>query len=167
MRQSKLDTYMLGIAHLTALQSKAQRLQVGAVFARDGRPLCTGWNGILEGLADDNCELPDGTSKPSVIHAEMNALRYMAKSGISTNEATLYITHAPCINCAKHLAGIGLTRIVYTTLYRSSEGLDFLSNNTNIILEQKDFTWTHVVPVTSHSRLATTSALSAMPASML
>ena len=161
MTQHKLDTYMLGIAHLTALQSKAQRLKVGAVFSRDGRPLCTGWNGMLEGIADDLCELPDGTTKPSVIHAEMNALRYMARAGISTNGATLYITHAPCINCAKHLAGIGLERIVYTTLYRSSDGLDFLRDNTNISIEQKDFSWTHVVPVTSLCHQATTLDLSA------
>ena len=161
MTQHKLDTYMLGIAHLTALQSKAQRLKVGAVFSRDGRPLCTGWNGMLEGIADDSCELPDGTTKPSVIHAEMNALRYMARAGISTNGATLYITHAPCINCAKHLAGIGLTRLVYTTLYRSSEGLDFLRDNTNISIDQKDFSWTHVVPATPHCHQATTLDLSA------
>ena len=161
MTQHKLDTYMLGIAHLTALQSKAQRLQVGAVFSRDGRPLCTGWNGMLEGISDDSCELPDGTTKPSVIHAEMNALRYMARAGISTSGATLYITHAPCINCAKHLAGIGLERIVYTTLYRSSDGLDFLRANTSITIDQKDFSWTHVVPATLHSPTVTTWALSA------
>ena len=128
MTQHKLDTYMLGIAHLTALQSKATRLKVGAVFSRDGRPLCTGWNGMLEGIADDSCELPDGTTKPSVIHAEMNALRYMARAGISTNGATLYITHAPCINCAKHLAGIGLEAVVYSHTYRSTEGIDFLKS---------------------------------------
>ena len=161
MTQYKLDTYMLGIAHLTALQSKANRLKVGAVFARDGRPLCTGWNGMLEGLTDDSCELPDGTTKPSVIHAEMNALRYMARAGISTSGATLYITHAPCINCAKHIAGIGLQRIVYTTLYRSSDGLDFLRDNTTIQLDQKDFSWTHVVPATAHYQTVTISALSA------
>ena len=161
MTQHKLDTYMLGIAHLTALQSKATRLQVGAVFARDGRPLCTGWNGMLEGITDDSCELPDGTTKPSVIHAEMNALRYMARAGISTAGATLYITHAPCINCAKHIAGIGLSRIVYTTLYRSSEGLDFLQANTSILIDQKDFSWTHVVPATPLSPIVTISALSA------
>ena len=128
MTQHKLDAYMLGIAHLTALQSKAQRLKVGAVLSRDGRPLCTGWNGMLEGIADDSCELPDGTTKPSVIHAEMNALRYMARAGISTNGATLYITHAPCINCAKHLAGIGLEAVVYSHTYRSTEGIDFLKS---------------------------------------
>ena len=161
MRQSKLDTYMLGIAHLTALQSKAQRLKVGAVFSRDGRPLCTGWNGMLEGIADDSCEDSLGNTKSSVIHAEMNALRYMARAGISTDGATLYITHAPCINCAKHLAGIGLERIVYTTLYRSSEGLDFIRNNTSIIIEQKDFSWTHVVPAINPYHQATTWALSA------
>ena len=156
---ARFDAYMLSIADLTASMSKATRLKVGAVFSRDNRPLCTGWNGMLEGIADDSCEhLVNGqlVTKPTVIHAEMNALRYMARAGISTSGATLYITHAPCINCAKHLAGIGLERIVYTTLYRSSEGLDFLRNNTSIIIEQKDFSWTHVVPATSLCQTVTT-----------
>ena len=152
MTTQRIDTYMMAIAHITAAMSKAKRLKVGAVFSRDGRPLCTGWNGVLEGLTDDSCETvgycscsmpefgvgilgcPDCNgvgmvykTKPSVIHAEMNALRYMAKSGISTDGATLYITHAPCINCAKHLAGIGLSRIVYQHSYRSTAGIEFLS----------------------------------------
>ena len=131
MLQSRIDNYMLSIAHLTASMSKATRLKVGAVFARDGRPLCTGWNGVLEGSADDSCEhIIDGqlTTKPTVIHAEMNALRYMARAGISTDGATLYITHAPCINCAKHLAGIGLEAVVYSHTYRSTEGIDYLKS---------------------------------------
>lgn len=126
----KLDQYMLDIAHLTARMSKCERLKVGAVFARDGRPLATGWNGMLENSPDDCCEKTvDGVtrSKDLVIHAEMNALRYMAMRGISTLGATLYITHAPCINCAKHLAGIGLLRIVYSYPYRDSAGIDYLS----------------------------------------
>lgn len=49
MQLSRIDTYMMSIAFLTASMSKAKRLQVGAVFARDNRPLCTGWNGVLEG----------------------------------------------------------------------------------------------------------------------
>ena len=131
MQQSRIDNYMLSIAHLTASMSKATRLKVGAVFARDGRPLCTGWNGVLEGSADDSCEyILNGqlTTKPTVIHAEMNALRYMARAGISTSGATLYITHAPCINCAKHLAGIGLAAVVYSHTYRSTDGIDYLNS---------------------------------------
>ena len=126
---------MLSIADLTASMSKATRLKVGAVFSRDNRPLCTGWNGVLEGLPDDSCEeLIDGqlVTKPTVIHAEMNALRYMARAGIPTQGATLYLTHAPCIDCAKHLAGIGLSRIVYRHAYRSTEGIDYLRKFTSI-----------------------------------
>ena len=132
---NKFDNYMLSIADLTASMSKATRLKVGAVFSRDNRPLCTGWNGVLEGLPDDSCEeLIDGqlVTKPTVIHAEMNALRYMARAGIPTQDATLYLTHAPCINCAKHLAGIGLSRIVYRHAYRSTEGIDYLRKFTSI-----------------------------------
>ena len=132
---NKFDNYMLSIADLTASMSKATRLKVGAVFSRDNRPLCTGWNGVLEGLPDDSCEeLIDGqlVTKSTVIHAEMNALRYMARAGIPTQDATLYLTHAPCINCAKHLAGIGLSRIVYRHAYRSTEGIDYLRKFTSI-----------------------------------
>ena len=132
----KLDIYMLRIALLTASMSKCTRLKVGAVFARDGRPLATGWNGLLEGSPDDCCEETiDGVtrSKDLVIHAEMNALRYMARKGIPTEGATLYITHAPCINCAKHLAGIGLSRIVYIHDYRDSSGIEHLRTRVPVI----------------------------------
>lgn len=132
---NKFDNYMLSIADLTASMSKATRLKVGAVFSRDNRPLCTGWNGVLEGSPDDSCEhLVNGqlVTKPTVIHAEMNALRYMARAGIPTEGATLYLTHAPCIDCAKHLAGIGLSRIVYCHAYRSTEGIDYLRKFTSI-----------------------------------
>ena len=132
---NKFDNYMLSIADLTASMSKATRLKVGAVFSRDNRPLCTGWNGVIEGSPDDSCEhLVNGqlVTKPTVIHAEMNALRYMARAGIPTEGATLYLTHAPCIDCAKHLAGIGLSRIVYRHAYRSTEGIDYLRKFTSI-----------------------------------
>lgn len=132
---NKFDNYMLSIADLTASMSKATRLKVGAVFSRDNRPLCTGWNGVLEGSPDDSCEhLVNGqlVTKPTVIHAEMNALRYMARAGIPTEGATLYLTHAPCIDCAKHLAGIGLSSIVYRHAYRSTEGIDYLRKFTSI-----------------------------------
>jgi len=131
MKVQKIDQYLLAIAHLTARMSKCKRLQVGAVFARDGRPLATGWNGMLENSPDDCCEETiDGVtrSKDLVIHAEMNALRYMAREGISTSGATLYITHAPCINCAKHLAGIGLVRVVYTHPYKDPRGINYLAS---------------------------------------
>ena len=149
MHQSKLDSYMMKIAILTSQMSKCNRLKVGAVFERDGRPLCTGWNGLLEGIDDDCCEEEincscssigvineycsrcNGTgkvlkSKEEVIHAEMNALRYMAKAGISTEGATLYITHAPCVNCAKHIAGLGLKKVIYNQDYKSLDGVNLL-----------------------------------------
>ena len=143
---------MMSIADLTSSMSKCTRLKVGAVFERDGRPLCTGWNGLLEGVDDDCCEhevtctcyegitdtmrpckVCNGTgkvlkTKDTVIHAEMNALRYMAKAGISTVGATLYITHAPCVNCAKHIAGLGLKEIIYKNDYRDFDGINHLKS---------------------------------------
>ena len=172
MNQQKLNNYMMQIAELTSTMSKCQRLKVGCVFERDGRPLCTGWNGILEGIDDDCCEeivgeetcsyckgvgyfetpgvmsfdCPDcnGTgklnilkTKDSVIHAEMNALRYMARAGISTLGATLYITHAPCVNCAKHISGLGLSKVIYKNDYRDTDGVNLLKQ-CNIKIEKME-----------------------------
>ena len=141
MKSDKIDEYMLSIASLTASMSKCNRLKVGAVFARDGRPLATGWNGMLENSTDDCCEeTTNGVtkSKDLVIHAEMNALRYMAMEGIPTKGATLYITHAPCVNCAKHLAGIGLSKLVYRNVYRDPSGLEYLKTRIPTVVQLKD-----------------------------
>ena len=67
-------------------------------------------------------------TNPNVIHAEMNALMFAAKQGISTNDATMYVTHCPCINCAKHIIQAGIKRVVYSEEYRSTEGLELLEN---------------------------------------
>lgn len=139
MNQQKIDNYMMRIAELTAEMSKCEKMQVGAVFAKDGRPIATGWNGKIEGAKDDCCEyqLEDGSLKTydDVIHAEMNALRYMVREGLSSKGCTLYITHMPCINCSKHLSGIGLERIVYLNEYIDISGVNYLKEH-NIKIEK-------------------------------
>jgi len=67
-------------------------------------------------------------TNPNVIHSEMNALMFAAKQGISTEGATMYITHSPCINCAKHILQAGIKRVVYEKDYREDEGLKLLKS---------------------------------------
>ena len=135
---NKFDSYMLSIADLTASMSKATRLKVGAVFSRDNRPLCTGWNGVLEGLPDDSCEeLIDGqlVTKSTVIHAENALLVKCAREGVSMLGSTVYVTLSCCEHCASMLTSAGVKRVVYLNEYRNSTGVDVLKQ-CGIIVEK-------------------------------
>lgn len=107
----------------------ARRLAVGAVILTKDDAMLYGWNGMPAGW-DNNCEyhLEDGSLKtnPEVLHAEMNALSKLAKSTLSGRDATLYLTHSPCINCAKAVYQAGITTVYFKTDYRSDEGAEFL-----------------------------------------
>ena len=123
---SKYDTSMIITAFTFAEQSYCKRLKVGAVLAREGRILATGYNGTITGTSN-TCECEDGTTSDFTLHAEQNLITFCAKHGIPTNGTTIYITHSPCKQCSKLIAQSGITEVVYSTPYRDSEGLDFLS----------------------------------------
>lgn len=122
----KYDQSMLSTAYIFSQQSYCTRLKVGAVLARDGRILATGYNGTISGMPN-TCECEDGATSDFTLHAEQNLITFCAKNGIPTNGTTLYLTHSPCKQCSKLIAQSGITEVVYSTPYRDSEGLDFLS----------------------------------------
>lgn len=122
----KYDQSMLSTAYIFSQQSYCTRLKVGAVLARDGRILATGYNGTISGMPN-TCECEDGTTSDFTLHAEQNLITFCAKNGIPTNGTTLYLTHSPCKQCSKLIAQSGITEVVYSTPYRDSEGLDFLT----------------------------------------
>ena len=117
------------IAQRVAELSSARRLQVGAIIVRDDRIISMGYNGMPAGW-DNNCESEqeDGSLKtrPEVLHAEMNALMKLARSHESGNGADLFITHSPCMECAKGIYQAGVHRVYYGTQYRSDQGIRFL-----------------------------------------
>ena len=122
------------IAEVTSNLSYAKRLQVGAVIVKDNQILATGYNGMPSGW-ENNCETEtyheDGfhiilKTKPEVLHAESNALMKVAQSTESSKDATLFCTHAPCIECAKLIYQSGINTVYYRNQYRNDEGLDFL-----------------------------------------
>jgi len=142
MKQKFLDLYM-GIAELTAQTSVATRLKVGAIAVKDHRILSIGYNGTPPGY-DNECEFreytlggsasyldEDGSSyniktKAEVIHAEQNAILKMARDGQSSLGADLFVTHAPCIDCAKAIKTSGIRKVWYRNSYRDSLGVEFL-----------------------------------------
>ena len=132
--KSKFVRLYSDIAERVAELSSARRLQVGAIVVRDDRIISMGYNGMPAGW-DNNCESEqaDGSLKtrPEVLHAEMNALMKLARSYESGLGADLFITHSPCMECAKGIYQAGINRVYYGTQYRSNDGIQFL-NQSNI-----------------------------------
>jgi dCMP deaminase len=114
------------IAESVSKESYATRLKVGAVIVKDDRGIAHGYNGTISG-ASNECEHLVGDemkTKDEVIHAEMNALMFVARSTSSSQGTTLYCTHAPCVNCAKHLIQAGIVAVVYKNSYKNTDGID-------------------------------------------
>ena len=113
--------------------SSARRLHVGAIVVKDDRIISIGYNGMPSGW-DNECEIevrqPVGrfnlVTKAEVLHAETNAIAKLAKSTESGLNATLFVTHAPCLDCAKLVYQSGINSVYYRNNYRSGDGVDFL-----------------------------------------
>ena len=141
MKPKFIHAYM-EVAKTFANLSTAKRLQVGAIVVKDDRIISIGYNGMPGGW-DNECEdivldvvgvAKDGNdivrprlkSKPEVLHAEMNALMKLAKSNESGDQSAMFITHAPCLNCAKGIYQAGIKEVYYATEYRERDGIEFL-----------------------------------------
>lgn len=103
--------------------SKCNKLKVGAVIVKDGRPIVTGYNGMPCNSDDDNCEDEHGNTSNYVVHAEMNCICYAANAGISVKGAMIFITHAPCSLCSSVIIQSGIKRVVYLNDYKNNFGL--------------------------------------------
>ena len=148
------DNVLMKTALLWAKESSCKRLKVGAVIAKDTRIISTGYNGTISGednccedsipclchvnsagvmytMPEPDCNMCKGLgevteTKETVLHAEQNALMFALRNGISTVGTTMYVTHAPCGDCAKLIAQAGIVKVVYNNLYRSTVGLELL-----------------------------------------
>lgn len=134
MRQAHLD-----VAQRYSQLSKARRLKVGAVVVKDDRIISIGYNGTPPGW-DNNCEDETGfvtdddgnvvdrllKTKPEVLHAEENAIGKLARSHESGDGAAMFLTHAPCAQCAKLILVSGIRQVFYRDTYRDDSGVQFL-----------------------------------------
>ncbi len=124
-KQYQLDKRYLRMARIWAENSYCVRRQVGALIVKDKMIISDGYNGTPSGF-ENVCEDENGKTKPYVLHAEANAISKLAKSSNSGDGATLYITAAPCIECAKLIIQCGIKRVVYNDNYHSEDGLNLL-----------------------------------------
>ena len=122
------DTYFMEIAFTVAKRSTCDRAHVGAVLVRDRRILTTGYNGAPAGLShcDEVGHLMVDGHCVRTLHAEQNAIIQAALHGVLTQSAAAYVTHQPCLTCAKMLINAGVHRIVYAGNYPDSHSRDFL-----------------------------------------
>jgi dCMP deaminase len=132
------DTYFMATALLMASRSSCDRLHVGCVIVSGGsqknRIIAAGYNGFLPG-APHASRVRDGHEQATV-HAEQNAICDAARRGVSLEGATVYITHFPCINCAKILAAAGISCIKYHRDYRNDDLVKEILTESGVSLGQ-------------------------------
>jgi dCMP deaminase len=121
----KLELY-LDLAKRVAEESYCKRLKVGAIIVKDGNIISFGYNGTPTGMPN-KCEEEDVTFS-YVLHAESNAITKACKSPISTEGATMYITHSCCLECAKLIIQSGIKKVYFINKYRDEAGIKLLTN---------------------------------------
>ena len=142
MKQKFIDAYM-DVAERFAQLSSAVRLQVGTIVVKDDRIISIGYNGMpagwdnvceekvywIDGSLVDDAGYYDLKTKLEVLHAEANAITKLARSSESGDDASIFVTHAPCIDCAKLIYQSGINTVYYRTAYRDTSGVDFLAKS--------------------------------------
>jgi cytidine/deoxycytidylate deaminase family protein len=124
-KQAVLDRRYLRMAAIWAENSYCERRKVGALLVKDKMIISDGYNGTPSGFPNV-CESEEGVTLPYVLHAEANAISKVARSNNSSEGSTLYITASPCMECAKLIIQAGIRRVVFSDLYRITDGLDLL-----------------------------------------
>ena len=124
-KQEILDKRYMRMATIWSENSYCARRKVGALIVKNKMIISDGYNGTPAGF-ENICEDDNGVTKPYVLHAEANAITKIARSGNSSEGATLYVTASPCIECAKLIIQAGIKLVVYAEKYRLEEGLDLL-----------------------------------------
>jgi dCMP deaminase len=141
--KSKFKNYFMRIANETAGLSHARRLQVGAIIVKDDRIISIGYNGMPAGW-DNDCEfvytnpqtkVDELVTRKEVLHAETNAVSKLAKSTESGDGASIFVTHMPCMDCAKLIYQSGINTVYYSNSYKTTDGIDFLKKS-GVTVEQ-------------------------------
>lgn len=127
-KQLTLDKRYLRMARIWSENSYCIRRKVGALLVRDKMIISDGYNGTPAGF-DNVCEDTEGATYPYVLHAEANAITKVARSNNSSEGSTLYVTASPCVECSKLIIQSGIKRVVFSEMYRLTDGIDLLKRS--------------------------------------
>ena len=124
-KQLQLDKRYLRMARIWSENSYCERRKVGALLVKYKMIISDGYNGTPSGFPNV-CESEEGVTLPYVLHAEANAITKVARSNNSSEGSTLYVSTSPCMECSKLIIQAGIKRVVFSDLYRITDGLDLL-----------------------------------------
>lgn len=128
------DDYFKKIALVTAERSSCERLHVGCVLVKENRIISQGYNGFLPGCPHKS--IVRENHEQATVHAEQNAIADCAKRGVNCLDSIAYITHYPCIICARILFASGIKEIKYINDYHNDELVDVLSKQCNVNIKK-------------------------------
>lgn len=124
-KQTTLDRRYLRMAKIWSENSYCERRKVGALIVKDKMIISDGYNGTPAGFPNV-CESQEGVTFPYVLHAEANAITKVARSNNSSEGSTLYVSTSPCMECSKLIIQAGIRRVVFSEIYRITDGLELL-----------------------------------------
>ncbi len=130
MNRSSWDEYFTKIVYVTSERSPCLRLRVGCLLVKDNRIISQGYNGFLPGCPHQSIIRDD--HEMATVHAEQNAISDCAKRGVNSNDSIAYITHYPCLNCAKLLLASGIKEIKYIDDYKNDPLVEIFTNQLKI-----------------------------------
>lgn len=130
------NDYFMCMAYLASARSPCSRLHVGCVIVKNNRVISMGYNGFVTGEEHKSVIVKSIDGKEhemATMHAEQNAVCYGANNGVSVNDAIAYITHYPCLNCAKVLESSGIRKVYYHEDYHNDPLVKEICSHLEII----------------------------------
>ena len=109
--------------------STAERLKVGSLIYKKGSIIALGCNGQPSGWHTEVCEDKDGSTLPTVRHAEAAALEKLYLSTETSEGAEMFISHAPCLACSLKIVAAKIEKVYYRNEYRDTSGIKYLKEN--------------------------------------
>ena len=134
MTRLSWDEYFFKTCELLSSRSPCSRLKVGCILVKDNRIISSGYNGFLPGCPHNSIVRDD--HEQATIHAEQNAICDCANRGVSCNNSTAYITHYPCLICARLLFASGIKSIKYIDNYKNDDLVQYFADQKNITIIQ-------------------------------
>ena len=128
------DEYFMSIAVLASQRSPCKRLNVGSVIVKNNRLISMGYNGYIPGAP--HISRVQDNHEQSIIHSEINAITDCAKRGASLEDAKIYVTHYPCINCFRSIAACGIKEIIFLNDYHNNPIVQELANDSSILIKK-------------------------------
>ena len=128
------NEYFMSIALLIASRSPSDRLKVGSLIVKDNRIISAGYNGFPSGAPHES--IMRDNHEQNTLHSEQNAIADAARRGVSIEGSSIYVTHYPCINCAKFIIASGIKNIVYLNDYNNDELVNKLLQSSNVDIDK-------------------------------